>query len=178
MTKNNNIPQLPFDILEYINDIKEQEEKLDKIEKQQRKNYKFVINELETNFYNVFDRNFDIVNDEQTIYLDCISIIDYLNIRKEKFDYEEIEYYHYLQQLEGEIKEDFYSQVIKQINKESYYIHNKECLMGYFQKKPQLSNFRIIKESRKKCLKEYKENFEYYFFIWNKYKYVVNTSLE
>ena len=33
MTKNNNIPNLPLDIIEYINDIKEQEEKLDEIEK-------------------------------------------------------------------------------------------------------------------------------------------------
>jgi hypothetical protein len=165
MTKNNNIPQLPFDILGYINDIKEQEEKLDKIEKQQRKNYKFVINELKTNFYNVFSRNNDIVECDDSEYRSFVSIIDYLNLRKEKFEYEAIEEFHYLQQLEGEIKEDFYSQVIKQINKEPYYIHNKECLITYFEKKPKLSEFKIVRECSKRRIKEYEENFEYYFFM-------------
>jgi len=46
MTKNNNIPNLPFDIIEYINDIKEQEEKLDEIEKQQKIIKKELVEEL------------------------------------------------------------------------------------------------------------------------------------
>jgi hypothetical protein len=165
MTKNNNIPQLPFDILGYINDIKEQEEKLDKIEKQQRKNYKFVINELETNFNNVFERNFDIVECDDSEYRSFVSIIDYLNLRKEKFEYESFEEFHYLQQLESEVKE-FYNQVIKQINKEKYYkSYNKECLMGYFEKTPYCPEGELFDKYGKRCIKEYEENFEYYFFM-------------
>tara|TARA_Y100001972_G_C7497226_1_gene251913 strand:+ start:106 stop:600 length:495 start_codon:yes stop_codon:yes gene_type:complete len=157
-----NIAKLPYDIIGYINDIKEKEEKLDKIEKQQRKNHKYVINELKTNFYNVFKRNCDIVRDDSN-NRNFVSVIDYLNIRKEEFEYEQIENFHYLQQIEGEVKEDFYPQVIKQLNKESFYNHNKECLKAYFIKQPDLRIETV--NNYVKYRNNYIENFEYYFFM-------------
>ncbi len=44
------IPELKYDIIEYIMNIKDKEEKLDKIEITQKNNYKFLIKEYKISF--------------------------------------------------------------------------------------------------------------------------------
>jgi len=71
------IPELKYDIIEYIMNIKDKEEKLDKIETTQKNNYNFVIKELQISFKRVYRYNRR--HDE-----DPLSIIDYVNLQDEK----------------------------------------------------------------------------------------------
>jgi len=158
---------LNYDMIEYIMNIKDKEEKLDKIEKQQKKNYKFVINELKTTYYQIFDLNRDIVACEDFDERPLVSIIDYLNLRKKEID--DLSYNHHLQNLEDEVRQG-YEYVMKELKKEPYGISgslasfDKDCLMQYFQKEPVFSHKRFMRKYNKRLKEDFKE-FDYYIFI-------------
>ena len=91
------LPKLNYDMIEYIMNIKEKEEKLDKIEITQKNNYKFVIKELEISFnktyrYNAFKGN-------PLTIIDPISIVEYV-----KLQHDEIISYHHLVELKEDIE--------------------------------------------------------------------------
>jgi len=86
------LPKLNYDMIEYIMNIKEKEEKLDKIEITQKNNYKFVIKELEISFkktykYNANNRPYP------------ISIVEYVKLQND-----EILSFHHLVELKEDVE--------------------------------------------------------------------------
>jgi len=85
------LPKLNYDMIEYIMNIKEKEEKLDKIEITQKNNYKFVIKELEISFKKTYKYNAHTHNP--------ISIVEYV-----KLQHDEILSFHHLVELKEDVE--------------------------------------------------------------------------
>jgi len=85
------LPKLNYDMIEYIMNIKEKEEKLHKIEITQKNNYKFVIKELEISFKKTYRYN--------TRTRTPISIVEYVKLQDD-----EILSFHHLVELKEDVE--------------------------------------------------------------------------